>query len=117
MAEGIVRAAVDELAKVAPPPRRLVAVTVVIGALRQVVPETLCLAFEVLGRGTPVEGTALRITAVPLRCRCRRCSWEGQLEEMVFLCPACGAGDLDTIGGMELHLSSLEVEANEADDH
>ncbi|HOF88283.1 MAG TPA: hydrogenase maturation nickel metallochaperone HypA [Armatimonadota bacterium] len=108
--EALVSAVLSELAAVQPPPARLTRVRVVVGAMRQVVPEYLEFAYEVLTQETPAAGSALEIRALPITVRCHACHWEGTVELGVFLCGACGAADLAPLTGMELYLDQLEVE-------
>ena len=57
--------------------RRVTRVDVSVGALRQVVPDSLAFHFEILARGTPCEGAHLyqRMTRARLRCACGH-EWE-----------------------------------------
>jgi hydrogenase nickel incorporation protein HypA/HybF len=98
--------------------RRVSAVDVRVGALRQVVGDSLAFYFEIVARDTLCEGADLRLEAVPALLRCDACDreWdpapEPSLEVLipVFRCPGCGAGASDTIAGGELEVSSIEVE-------
>jgi hydrogenase nickel incorporation protein HypA/HybF len=107
--EALVQAVLAELAALQPP-ARLVSVRVVVGAMRQVVPEYLDFAYEVLTRDTPAAGSALIVEAQPITARCDACDWEGALEPGIFLCPGCAGTQLTQVTGMELHLDKLEVE-------
>jgi hydrogenase nickel incorporation protein HypA/HybF len=89
--------------------RRVEAVEVRVGALRQVVPDALSFAFELVAEGTPVEGAELRIVEVPARVACRQCGAESRVDEFPFGCARCGGLDVDVVGGEELHVESLEV--------
>ena len=88
-------------------------VRVVVGAMRQIVPETLAFAYEVLTKETPLAGTELEIVPVPVKARCRACDWTGPIEDAFFICPTCEAVDLEVLAGMELYLDSIEIEAKE----
>jgi hydrogenase nickel incorporation protein HypA/HybF len=107
--EEMVRVLLVELEK-QPPGARLRRARVVTGRLRQIVPESLSFAFEVLTRNTPAAGAQLDIVTAPIVVKCRSCAWQGELSEMVFQCGACGAREVQMVGGDELYLESLEIE-------
>ena len=111
--EELVKAVLGEMAQLTPPPHNLRSVRVVVGALRQVVPENLAFAYEIFSRDTPAAGSALEITVVPVTALCRDCGWQGQIDDRPFLCRECGAVNLQTLQGMELFLDRLEVEYND----
>lgn len=93
-----------------PPGIRLLKITVCVGDMRQVVPETLSFAYETLTAGTPLAGSMLEIRRVPVTARCEGCGWEGTLAERFFICPKCEGLRLTQLTGNELHLEALEVE-------
>lgn len=84
-------------------------VDVTVGALRQVVPDSLAFYFEILTRGTQCDGAELvqRVTPARLRCACGN-AWE--LAEPSFRCPRCGGSDTRVTAGEELRVESIEVE-------
>jgi hydrogenase nickel incorporation protein HypA/HybF len=90
--------------------RRVYAVDVVAGHLRQVVPAALEFAFELVAQGTTLEGAELRITEVAAEGRCRRCGRAGALDGFPLACPACGGVDMEVTAGEELLVDSLELE-------
>lgn len=112
----LVKAVLGEMERLTPPPRNLRSLRVVVGALRRVSPEHLRFAYEVLTRDTPAGGAALEVTTVPVTALCRDCGWQGEIDEMLFLCQDCGAANLQTLQGMELFLDRLEVEYGNASD-
>ena len=93
--------------------RRTSAVTLRVGRLRQVVPESLEFYFGFVAQGTVCEGAALELEAVPGRLACTACGHEWELEEPVFWCPACASSDVRIVGGNELEVESIEVEEGE----
>lgn len=93
--------------------RRIASVEVRVGHLRQVVPDALAFAFELVAEGTAAEGAALAIVEVPPAGRCRACGAEAELEGFPLLCPRCGSADLEVRRGEELLVDSLEVEERE----
>jgi len=105
----LVAAVVSELERFSLSPR-LHKVRVVVGGLRQIIPDNLLFAYEVLSRDTPAAGSALEIETLPPRGECAECGWQGEIALPVFQCGACGAFAVRTLGGMELYLESLEIE-------
>jgi hydrogenase nickel incorporation protein HypA/HybF len=90
--------------------RRVEAVDVQVGALRQVVPSALEFAFEIVTQGTSLQGAELRIETVPAVGRCAACGAEGQLDWFPFACTACGSVDMELISGEELLVEAIEVD-------
>jgi hydrogenase nickel incorporation protein HypA/HybF len=89
--------------------RRVLRTSVTIGALRQVVPETLHFYFKILARGTVCEGALLQPRLQPARLRCA-CGEEWELAELSFRCPRCAGADVTVLDGDELCVDSIEVE-------
>ena len=109
----LVKVALAEVEKHGPS-ARLRKARLAAGALRQIVPEAMTFAFEVLTKDTLAEGAVLEIVNAPVVAKCRQCGWQGEIEEMVFQCAACGGIALDLQGGTELYLESLEVGKDES---
>ncbi len=114
LCQELTQALLQEMARLQPPPSRLLSARVVVGALRQIVPETLIFAYETLTKNTPASGSRLEIRPAPLRLACRACGRQQEIAHWVPACPACGSPDLDLQGGMELYLDHLEVEVDDA---
>jgi hydrogenase nickel incorporation protein HypA/HybF len=89
--------------------RRVLALSVTVGALRQVVPDTLAFYFAILARGTVCDGAAFQPRLVAARMRCA-CGEEWDLAEPRFRCPRCGGAQVELLDGGELRLESIEVE-------
>jgi len=85
------------------------AVDLRIGKLRAVIPENLTFCFEVICRGTEVEGAELRIEEVPVRVSCVDCREEAVKIDPIFLCSKCGSPRLDLLSGKELEINAIEV--------
>jgi hydrogenase nickel incorporation protein HypA/HybF len=102
-----------ELAKLPSQEPRLVRARVVVGGLRQIVPEYLAQAYGMLVRDTAAAGSKLDVTSLPLNGECEACGWKGKLEKGIFLCKGCGSNRAKILDGMELYLDSLEVEEKE----
>jgi hydrogenase nickel incorporation protein HypA/HybF len=90
--------------------RHVRAIDLRIGALRQVVPDALAFAFELITVGTELDGVELRMTEVAARGRCRDCGAETTMDAFPLQCSTCGGLDLDIHEGEELTVDALEVE-------
>jgi hydrogenase nickel incorporation protein HypA/HybF len=90
--------------------RRVSRVELRVGHLRQVVPDALEFAFELVAKDTVVEGAVLAMEEVPAQVRCGACGAETVLEAFPAHCGACGGLDVEVVGGDELLVEALELE-------
>lgn len=81
-----------------------------IGDMRQIVPEALLFAFEIVGKGTVAEGAVVEISHIAASGRCESCSSTFAVEEFCFICPVCSSGKVSVVQGKELYIDSLEGE-------
>lgn len=88
---------------------RVQTVTLVIGRLSGLVPESVRFCFDICTQGTRLEGAALDIIELPGRARCLACDQEFELPDAIPLC-ACGSANLEIISGQELRIKHVEVE-------
>jgi hydrogenase nickel incorporation protein HypA/HybF len=94
--------------------RRVTAVYLRVGHLRQVVPASLALYFGHVARGTLCEGARLEQEVVPARLACESCGHGWALGAAAFRCPQCGAAGATVVSGNELEVESIDVEQREA---
>lgn len=90
--------------------RRLLAVTLAIGALSGVVPDALEFCFEAVTKGTLLEGARLEIERVPATGFCDACGEVSSIEGFIDPCPRCGGFPLEIRSGEEMRVKDLEVE-------
>jgi hydrogenase nickel incorporation protein HypA/HybF len=105
--------------------RKVTAVQLRVGRLRQVVPASISFYFEIVGRDTLTNGARLDLEPIDalLRCGCGE-EWDPapspaeREDELIFApqfrCPACGMGGGDVVAGEELEVESIEVETESA---
>lgn len=105
LAESIMHLALDHAAG-----RRITGVGVKVGALRQVVADSLSFSFELLVQGTAAEGALLEIEGVAAAGRCGRCGAESRIRAFPLRCEHCGELGLEVIRGEELRVEWVEVE-------
>jgi hydrogenase nickel incorporation protein HypA/HybF len=90
--------------------RRVLAVEVKVGQLRQVVPDSLEFAFGLIVSGTPLEGAELRIEQVAAAGVCRQCGTRSSFDWFPLACQGCGSLDIELVEGEELLVDALELD-------
>lgn len=91
--------------------QRIKSITLTVGALAQVDPESLRFWMGVLAEGTLAEGAEIRITEVSGEAECARCARRFPVEppRWSLVCEQCGEpGELKS--GRELGVTSIEIE-------
>ncbi len=81
-----------------------------VGKLSAVMPDALLFCFDVVAKGTVLEGATLEIVEVTGRAKCRQCGGKVELHDLVTAC-TCGSRDLERISGEELNIKEMELEA------
>jgi hydrogenase nickel incorporation protein HypA/HybF len=105
IAESVVRIACEHAGE-----RRVAKVELKVGHLRQVVPDALAFAFELVAHGTVAEGADLEIEEIPAAGRCRACGSETVMKGFPLQCAGCGSLDVELERGEELLVDALELE-------
>jgi hydrogenase nickel incorporation protein HypA/HybF len=90
--------------------RPVTVVTMRIGRLRQVVPDTLEFYFGFVADGTVCEGARLEQELVPALLGCAACEREWEIDFPDFRCPTCGTAEVEVLSGNEFEVESIEVE-------
>jgi hydrogenase nickel incorporation protein HypA/HybF len=93
---------------------RVAVVHLRLGKLTTFVPDAITFYFDALKKGTPLAAARLAVEEVPVAGTCRNCGAAVVVEELPFLCAACGSADLDITSGRELEITSLEISGDEA---
>ncbi len=85
-------------------------VTVRIGHLRQVVPDSLQFAWEMLTEGSDhLAGCRLEIVHVPALVTCRDCDASTTLDMPILVCGTCGSFDVELVSGEEFQIATMDV--------
>jgi hydrogenase nickel incorporation protein HypA/HybF len=90
--------------------RRVLSVTLEIGALSGVVPEAVEFCFAACCTGTLLEGASLVIDLIPGAGRCLDCKGEFPRSSLFDPCPGCGGFLIVQSCGEELRVKEIEVE-------
>ena len=89
---------------------RIGKITVSVGEMTGVVPESLQQGFAILAGGTAANEAELVLERVLVTARCRPCGRDFPVENRRFLCPECGSPGVELITGRELRVDHMEVD-------
>jgi hydrogenase nickel incorporation protein HypA/HybF len=95
--------------------RPVTAVSLRVGRLRQVVPESLQFYWGIVVRGTPHELARLELEEVAAQLACSECRHRWEPELPVFRCARCGSSSVEVSAGAELEVEYIDVEEQEAE--
>lgn len=114
---GVAQSLLDYLEKAAKEHhlKKIKSVTLKIGKMRQIVPETLVFLFQTLAEGTIAEQAQLKIELLPVRVHCSQCNQVTDLPPRKYSCPHCGNSSLEWVSGKELIIDHIEgdpIDAN-----
>jgi hydrogenase nickel incorporation protein HypA/HybF len=90
--------------------KKVKSVTVKVGRMSNVLPDSLIFGFDSLIIGTSLEGAELIIEDIPVKIKCRKCLNDTEIEHMNFICASCGSTDFEMLSGRELSVGEIEVE-------
>lgn len=94
---------------------RVEAVEVEVGALKQVVPEVLQMAWQAVRADTLADGAILRIEEIPARAECRQCGRRFEPDiAYSFLCLHCNRADVRIVRGSDIVLKSVICQTESA---
>lgn len=95
---------------------RISEIEIDVGALKQVVHESLLIAFEACSAGTLAEGAVLKINEIPPTAVCQECGedFTPDLAGLSFACPGCGKANVTMTGGHEIVLKSMTCEQDDS---
>jgi len=105
--ENILRIALDEAERAGASQIKIIRLK--IGALTDVVPESVQFYLDALTPGTKAEGVKLEAIPVPLGATCPHCNRFFLVQDYDLTCSECG-GTAKISQGRELAVDSLEVE-------
>lgn len=89
--------------------RAVTAVHLDVGALRQVVPDSLVFCWGLTTAGTVCEGSELDVRTIPARLSCLDCGTTTQLSEPMIRCGSCGSAAVAVESGEELLVTSIDL--------
>jgi len=80
-----------------------------VGPFAGIVPDSLKFCFDAIAGDAGMAKAELRIEQTSLAASCRDCGSKFEVRDFVFLCPACGGGNLEIISGEELEVVEIEI--------
>lgn len=90
--------------------RRVEVVRVRVGALRQVVPESLQFCWSVVREYEGLPDAALETELVPAEVRCAACGRRGEIaSRWAVRCPHCAGADVEVLRGDEFLVTTLDL--------
>ncbi|MBU3706434.1 MAG: hydrogenase maturation nickel metallochaperone HypA [Mycobacterium sp.] len=94
--------------------RRVNVVRVQVGALRQVVPDSLAFCWTLVREHEDMPEAELELEFVPAEVSCRGCGEQSQIESRFSVaCPACRSADVAVVHGEEFLVTSVDVSERE----
>ncbi len=89
--------------------RSVSVVHVRIGAMRQIVPDTLVYCWSLVTESSELEGAELRVERIPAKIRCTDCGHEQVLDALTMVCASCTGRAVDLVEGDEFLITSLDL--------
>ncbi|MBU3751927.1 MAG: hydrogenase maturation nickel metallochaperone HypA [Mycobacterium sp.] len=90
--------------------RRVDVVRVQVGALRQVVPETLSFCWTLVRDHEDMPEAELELDLVAAEVDCRGCGEQSEIaSRWSVCCPRCGSAEVTVVRGEEFLVTSVEV--------
>lgn len=90
--------------------QKLKVISVDIGELVAVVPDSLQFCFDTIVSETEYQNAKLIINEIPLEISCHKCYQKSNIERFAFICPKCESTNISVISGEELNIRYLEVD-------
>ncbi|WP_326643168.1 hydrogenase maturation nickel metallochaperone HypA [Streptosporangium sp. NBC_01755] len=79
------------------------------GALLRITEPVINQAFSAIADGSVAEGAQVDLVIVPVRMTCRSCGSTSASVDPFTVCAGCGGTDIDTEGGDDLVLESIQM--------
>lgn len=89
--------------------RRVRRVTLDVGQFSGVMPDAILFCFDIVAKGTLLDGARLDIRKIAGRASCRTCSATFETATLYQAC-ACGSHAIDRLAGEELKIRDMEIE-------
>ncbi|BDB43512.1 MULTISPECIES: hydrogenase maturation nickel metallochaperone HypA [Mycobacterium] len=90
--------------------RHVEVVRVRVGALRQVVPDSLSFCWTLVRDWEAMPDAELELELVSAEVRCRACGEQSEITSAWSIwCPACDSPDVEVVRGNEFLVTSLDV--------
>lgn len=92
---------------------RVTCVRLAVGEIHDLVDEYVFKYYDRFSKGTPLEGSRLKMRRIPIVYRCSDCGNEMVFDHFSFAgaetaCTACGSARTDMVSGRELQIEGIE---------
>lgn len=107
--EDVLRVAVDTATKNGA--NEITKITIHAGGLANIIPKWGTLFFRMISKDTMAQNAEVEFVTLPAYVVCRDCGkkTEMQVSPPVFVCGACGSGEVKLVSGREFSVESIEV--------
>ena len=96
--------------------RQVTEIGIDVGALRQVVPETLSYCWAITSKNTPLAGAELNLKMIPAKLKCNDCGAETLLEnDLIMRCAVCDSIHCAVLTGEEFRLTYIDLADSPSD--
>ncbi|MDE2027607.1 MAG: hydrogenase maturation nickel metallochaperone HypA [Candidatus Omnitrophica bacterium] len=105
--ENIVTAIIGELKKY--PDKKVESVTVKIGETYHLAPDSVLMHYDLISKGTPLEGVRLNLVEEPLKVLCGQCGQQGPVEDHhLLLCTFCSSHQVKPVSGESVTIDQIK---------
>lgn len=109
--EGLIQIVTDEVKNKNLP--RVTGITLVIGDLTSIIDDSVQFYFDIMTKGTTLEGAVLFFKRIAPEFSCTACGRLSGGRCAGSVCPACGGKEFAVSKGQEFFIESIEVETGE----
>ena len=81
-----------------------------LGLMSGVEPDALLFCWDAVTKGTPAENSKIDIHTIPIKGQCLDCDAVFDVQDYKFICPHCESHFVNTIGGRELQVTSIDID-------
>ncbi|MDP4143268.1 MAG: hydrogenase maturation nickel metallochaperone HypA [Bacillota bacterium] len=85
------------------------AIKLSVGEMAPVIPESIQYYYDIMTKGTRIEGAKLVITIIPIIIKCLDCNNEFNLNFSQYKCNVCSSKNILVTSGTELIIDDLEL--------
>jgi hydrogenase nickel incorporation protein HypA/HybF len=109
--EGLIQVVSDEVKK--KNLSKVTGITLVIGDLTSIIDDSVQFYFDILSKGTALQGAVLFFKRIMPEYECRECKHVFAGRYVGSMCPKCGGKTVIASKGQEFFIESIEVEDSE----
>ena len=108
--EQIVEGVVAELKK--HPTRQVDSITVRVGEVYHLVSDSVLMHYDLITKGTALEGVKLNLCEEPMRVRCSQCGKEGAVDDHhLLLCSFCHSSAVKPVAGDKVIIEQIQFKS------